>query len=143
MTHGHRHSIRNRAEFYGTSSGSGRLLLRDENGKTWDEEMSPGSLHYIAGHVTHRTINTGDVPLRFVACWPSDAGHDYDIAGENGFGAYVVEEHGKPVLKRTESEAGDGRVRSETWACIAQGTILRFSYDDDVFGPDAGVSPAG
>ena len=101
MTHGHRHSIRNRAEFYGTVSGSGRLLLRDENGKTWDEEMSPGSLHYIAGHVTHRTINTGDVPLRFVACWPSDAGHDYDIAGENGFGAYVVEEHGKPVLKRT------------------------------------------
>lgn len=102
MTHGHRHSIRNRAEFYGTVSGNGRLLLRDENGRVWVEEMTPGSLHYIAGHVAHRTINTGNVPLRFVACWPSDAGHDYDIAGGKGFGARVVEEDGKPVLKVDE-----------------------------------------
>lgn len=99
MTHGHRHSIRNRAEFYGTVSGSGCLLLREEGGRVWTEEMKPGSLHYIAGNVAHRTINTGSVPLRFVACWPSDAGHDYDIAGGKGFGARIVEEGGKPVLK--------------------------------------------
>ena len=102
MTHGHRHSIRNRAEFYGTVAGSGRLLLRDEGGRTWHEEMSPGSLHYIAGHVVHRVINIGDVPLRFVACWPSDAGHDYELDGDRGFGACVLEEHGKPVVRTDE-----------------------------------------
>lgn len=99
MTQGHLHSIRNRAEFYGTVSGQGRLLLRDESGRTWFEEMTPGSLHYIAGHVAHRTINTGNVPLRFVACWPSDAGHDYNVANGKGFGACMVEENGEPVLK--------------------------------------------
>lgn len=99
MTHGHRHTIRNRAEFYGTSNGTGYLLMRDETGHTWCEPMTPGSLHYIAGGVSHRVINTGDVPLRFVACWPSDAGHDYDIGGGKGFGACVIEEDGKPVLK--------------------------------------------
>ena len=99
MTHGHRHSILNRAEFYGTSNGTGCLLLRDEAGRIWCEQMTPGSLHYISGGVAHRVINTGDVPLRFVACWPSDAGHDYDIAGGKGFGACVIEENGRPVLR--------------------------------------------
>ena len=99
MTHGHRHAIRDRAEFYGTVNGAGLLLLRDESGRTWSEPMTPGSLHYIAGHVAHRVINTGNVPLRFVACWPSDAGHDYDIAGGKGFGVRVVEENGNPVMR--------------------------------------------
>ena len=99
MTHGHRHSIGNRAEFYGTVAGTGRLLLRAADGRTWLEEMKPGSLHYIPGNVAHRTINTGEVPLRFFACWPSDAGHDYDIDGGKGFGVRVVQENGKPVLK--------------------------------------------
>jgi glucose-6-phosphate isomerase len=99
MTHGHRHLIRNRAEFYGTTVGTGKLVLRDENGNTWAEEMTPGSLHYIAGNVAHRVVNIGSMPLRFVACWPSDAGHDYEIAGGQGFGAQVIEEHGNPVFK--------------------------------------------
>ncbi len=98
MTHGHRHSIRNRAEFYGTVAGQGRLIFRDDAQGTWFEEMTPGSLHYIAGNVAHRVVNIGDQPLRFVACWPSDAGHDYDIAGGQGFGARVIEENGVPVF---------------------------------------------
>lgn len=99
MTHGHRHTIRNRAEFYGTAVGTGKLVLRDNSGNTWAEEMAPGSLHYIAGNVAHRVVNTGSVPLRFVACWPSDAGHDYEIADGQGFGAQVIEENGTPVFK--------------------------------------------
>lgn len=98
MTHGHRHTIRNRAEFYGTVAGNGRLLLRDGTGHTSCEEMSPGTLHYISGNVAHRTVNVGDVPLRFVACWPSDAGHDYDL-GDSGFAVRIVEENGVPVIK--------------------------------------------
>jgi glucose-6-phosphate isomerase len=98
MTHGHRHLLRDRAEFYGTVAGSGMLVLRDADGRTWSEEMQPGSLHYIAGHISHRVVNTGSVPLRFVACWPSDAGHDYDL-GQSGFGLRVLHEQGKAVLQ--------------------------------------------
>ncbi len=101
MTHGHRHVIADRAEFYGTVAGSGKLLLKDSNGHAWFEDMKPGSLHYIAGNVAHRVVNTGDVPLRFVACWPSDAGHDYEIAGGCGFGARISEEQGVAVFTTT------------------------------------------
>ena len=96
MTHGHRHAVLDRAEFYGTMVGSGILVLRDADGRTRHEEMKPGSLHYIAGKVTHRVVNAGDSPLRFVACWPSDAGHDYATVAERGLGLRVMEDHGKP-----------------------------------------------
>jgi len=99
MTHGHRHAIVNRAEFYGTTVGQGKLVLRDESGRVWAEEMKPGSLHYIPGRVAHRVVNTGGVPLRFVACWPSDAGHDYEIAGGKGLGARVLQRNGEPVFE--------------------------------------------
>ena len=102
MTRGHCHVIRNRAEFYGTVSGSGKLLLMDRTGHTWAEDMKPGTLHYIAREVAHRIVNTGDVPIRVTACWPSDAGHDYEVAGGRGFGARIVEgqgeERGVPTL---------------------------------------------
>jgi glucose-6-phosphate isomerase len=101
LTHGHRHKIQNRAEFYGTVAGKGLLVLRDDSGVR-SENMTPGSLHYIPGNVAHRVVNTGDVPLRFVASWPSDAGHDYDLAGERGFGARVLELHGSPVLTEVD-----------------------------------------
>ena len=98
MTRGHRHVVRNRAEFYGTVAGSGKLLLKDSAGHTWFEDMTPGSLHYVPGEVSHRVVNTGDIPLRFIACWPSDAGHDYEIAGGRGFGARITEQQGVAVF---------------------------------------------
>jgi glucose-6-phosphate isomerase len=98
MTHGHRHTIRDRAEFYGTVTGTGMLVMQDAGGKAWAEEMTPGSLHYIPGHVAHRVVNTGQASLRFVACWPSDAGHDYDIFGEAGFSVRIMEKQGRPEM---------------------------------------------
>jgi glucose-6-phosphate isomerase len=104
MTHGHRHNIRDRAEFYGTVAGIGKLVLSDSARHTWFEDMTPGSLHYIAGNVAHRVVNTGHSPLRFIACWPSDAGHDYDIAGGRGFGARIIEVQGAPVFTITRTD---------------------------------------
>ena len=103
MTHGHRHAILDRAEFYGTTVGEGMLVMKGEDGRTWSEEMKPGSLHYIPGHVSHRVVNTGDKPLRFVACWPSDAGHDYGTITSSGMGLRVMKEEGKtsPVVKQS------------------------------------------
>src|SRR6266568_8620170 len=87
MTHGHYHLKRDRTEYYGTVEGVGALVLMDQDRRTRMESMSPGSLHFIPPHTAHRVVNTGQVPLRFVACWPSDAGHDYDSIRKHGFGS--------------------------------------------------------
>src|SRR5438128_4938358 len=78
MTHGHFHHKADRTEFYSTVLGIGALILMNEARKTWIEEMAPGSLHHIPPRTAHRVANTGTRPLHFVACWPSDAGYDYD-----------------------------------------------------------------
>lgn len=98
MTHGHFHRKRDRTEYYATVEGEGALILMDENRKTWMEPMSAGSVHFIPANVAHRVANTGNVPLRFVACWPSDAGHDYDSIREHGFGARLVSVNGAATL---------------------------------------------
>jgi glucose-6-phosphate isomerase, archaeal len=100
MTHGHFHLKRDRTEFYGTVEGRGALILMSEDRKTRMEEMSPGSLHFIPPNTAHRVANTGKVPLSFVACWPSDAGHDYDSIRKFGFGARLININDKPALVR-------------------------------------------
>ena len=98
MTKGHFHHIRNRGEFYVTRKGQGALLLMKEGGPTVSETMSPGSVHYIPGHHAHRVVNTGNEPLVFIACWPSDAGYDYAAIERNGFSARLLRRNGMPAL---------------------------------------------
>ncbi len=98
MTHGHFHAIRDRAEFYATVRGSGAMLFMDENGATWSQDMAPGTVHYIPGNAAHRVVNTGDVPLVFLASWPSDAGHDYARIRATGFSRRMVLRNGEPCL---------------------------------------------
>jgi glucose-6-phosphate isomerase len=64
--------------------------------------MSPGSLHFIPPNTAHRVANVGAVPLRFVACWPSDAGHDYDSIRKHGFGARLRSVNGEATLVRSD-----------------------------------------
>lgn len=98
MTKGHHHSKRSRGEFYLTVAGSGALILMDENRKTVFEPMSPGTLHYVAAYTAHRVANTGSCLLTVLACWPSDAGHDYDVIARDGFSARLRNIGGSPVL---------------------------------------------
>lgn len=102
MTHGHFHEKRDRTEYYATIEGEGALILMEESGKTWMEPMSPGTLHFIPPNVAHRVANTGTIPLRLVACWPSDAGHDYSVIRQSGFGARLLKVNGKPFLVRSD-----------------------------------------
>jgi glucose-6-phosphate isomerase, archaeal len=102
MTYGHRHVKQNRAEYYSCIQGTGVLIMMDASGRTWIEGMTPGSVHYIRGDATHRVANTGQSLLKFLACWPSDAGHDYDVIRGRGFGARLVARNGAPVLVPTE-----------------------------------------
>ena len=99
MTKGHFHKIRNRAEIYICMEGEGMLILMNEDRThTWAERMEPGSVHYINGFIAHRTANTGSGILSFGACWPSDAGHDYDTISEHGFSKILVDRGGVPTL---------------------------------------------
>jgi glucose-6-phosphate isomerase len=98
MTKGHFHAQSDRAEFYWGIQGKGMLILMDCERNTWAEEEYPGSLHYIGADIAHRLANTGTVNLIVGACWPSDAGHDYEKIAKNGFSARLIDVDGKPVL---------------------------------------------
>ncbi len=99
MTRGHVHEKSDRAEYYWGIQGEGMLLLMDRKGNTWGERMAPGSVHHIMAETAHRVANTGQEPLIFGACWPSDAGHDYSGISRKGFTARLLEVNGEPVLK--------------------------------------------
>ena len=98
MTKGHFHANMNRGEYYWGVEGEGRLIMMDQNRRVWSERMFPGSLHYIPGGVAHRVANIGYSVLSFAACWPSDAGHDYQVILENGFSASLQCVNGNPQL---------------------------------------------
>jgi glucose-6-phosphate isomerase len=98
MTKGHFHAIENRAEYYWGIEGEGVLLLMDKNRNTHAERMIPGSLHYIPGFTAHRVVNTGNCILRFGACWPSDAGYNYDLIMSEGFSKRVKNIDNVPSL---------------------------------------------
>ena len=103
MTKGHFHAKSDRAEFYWGVQGKGMLILMDRDRNTWAEQVYPGSLHYIAGEIAHRLANTGNENLVVGACWPSDAGHDYEQIASSGFSARLLEIDGKAQLFETES----------------------------------------
>jgi glucose-6-phosphate isomerase len=99
MTRGHFHSKLDTAEFYWGIGGEGVLLLMSEDRSIRAERMGPGSLHYIPGRVAHRVVNTRGEVLTFGACWPSDAGHDYESIRCEGFSARVRRGPDGPVVE--------------------------------------------
>lgn len=100
MTRGHFHLNETCGEFYYGAQGNGLLMLMDAHGKTWAEEVFPGSVHYIKGSLAHRLINTGDEIFKVVACWPIAAGHDYERVEKQPFGYRVFKYNNK--LKHKE-----------------------------------------
>jgi glucose-6-phosphate isomerase len=98
MTQGHFHKLSNRAEYYWGIKGEGAVILMDRNRNCRAELMHPGSLHYIPAHTAHRVANTGNTQLVFSACWPADAGYDYDEIIQHGFSARLFNKNEKPEL---------------------------------------------
>lgn len=98
MTHGHFHKLADRGEYYWGLEGKGVLLLMDQQRNTRAEYVYPGSLHYIPAYTAHRVANIGDTELSFGACWPSDAGHNYDEIKERGFSKRLINQNGTPTL---------------------------------------------
>lgn len=98
LTQGHFHKIGNRAEYYWGIEGDGVLVLMNRNRVCKTEKVQKGSLHYIPANTAHRVVNTGNTILSFGACWPSDAGYDYEEIKQNGFSVRVVEIDGAPAV---------------------------------------------
>ncbi len=98
MTRGHFHAIEDRAEYYWGVHGEGMLVLMNRDREAWAERMFPGSLHYIPGGTAHRVANTGAARLIIGACWPSDAGHNYDAISHHGFSARLMDVADSPTL---------------------------------------------
>jgi glucose-6-phosphate isomerase len=98
MTKGHFHRSLNSAECYWGVKGEGMLILMDSTRKVWAERMSPGSLHYIPAGIAHRVANVGSEELVFSACWPSDAGHDYETIAHEGFAHRLLNVNNVPQL---------------------------------------------
>jgi len=103
MTHGHFHLKRDRSEYYATLDGDGALILMDERRRAWMEPMAAGSVHFIPPRTAHRVANIGNSPLRFMACWPADAGHDYEIIRNQGFGSRLLRVDDKATLVRVDA----------------------------------------
>ena len=99
MTRGHFHLQRDRSEYYSTISGTGMLVLMDEQRRGSVQPMEPGTTHYIPARSAHRVVNTGETPLTVLACWPSDAGHDYTAIDEYGFSLRVIRRAGRPQVQ--------------------------------------------
>lgn len=89
MTKGHFHAEEDTAEFYWGITGQGLLLCMDEQGRTTCRQISPGVLLYIPRRSAHRLVNTGNSVLTVGACWPSNAGHNYDRIRRTGFSVRV------------------------------------------------------
>lgn len=88
MTKGHWHTAEE-GEVYEGMGGSGILLLFDGTENRW-VDLSNGAIGYIPPGWAHRTVNTGEVPFRFLAIYPGAAGHDYERVLAAGMGARVM-----------------------------------------------------
>ncbi|NPA48053.1 MAG: cupin domain-containing protein [Thermococci archaeon] len=98
FTKGHFHARADRAEVYHTLRGKGGMLLQTPEGKVEWVPMWPGTVVYVPPYWAHRTVNTGEEPLVFLAVYPADAGHDYGSIREKGFAKLVVDEDGEVRL---------------------------------------------
>lgn len=99
LTKGHFHSWREAAEVYIGLEGTGRMLLEDEKtGKSKMLSLKKNSVVYVPGHVAHRTVNCGDIPLKYIGVYPAGAGHDYGVIADRNFRSVIAEVNGKPEL---------------------------------------------
>ncbi len=102
MTKGHFHMDESCEEIYIGKAGEGLLMYMDHTGNTWCEKVFSGSVHHISGRYAHRLINTGDEPLKVMACWNSRAGHNYEAIQKQPFGYRVMKKDGKVEAVKNE-----------------------------------------
>lgn len=99
LTRGHFHLNTDYPEYYLCVSGEGRLIKWDGKDEVIVETMKPGSLHWIDGRYAHRMCNVGDSKLNVMACYPTNALHNYDAIEKTGFPVRIYKENGNVIIK--------------------------------------------
>lgn len=99
MTKGHIHVDKEMTEVYFGLAGNGLLLLKDENGETFAQEVKRNSVHFIDGRWAHRLINTGNEELQVGAFWNANEMQDYQKVEDDPFGFRVFKKNGKIEVK--------------------------------------------
>ena len=99
MTKGHFHTILDTSEIYWTLSGEGYMVMENPEGDTIERPLRRGEVLYVPRRYAHRTVNTGDKPLRLFFAFAADAGHDYGTIETKGYHKMIVELDGKPVVR--------------------------------------------
>ena len=110
MTKGHHH-YRDTAEIYVGMSGSGLMIMETRAGDFARAELLPSSAVYVPPGWAHRTVNTANTPLAFLAIYPGDAGHDYESIERHGFSHRVHRGNAGYELRPADA-AADGQTRA-------------------------------
>ena len=97
MTKGHFHERNDQPEVYHCVQGEGVLQLMTRQGEYVAVKWEPGTISHIPPQFAHRVVNTGSVPLVFVAVFHVAAGHDYALIEERGFKYMILEKNGQPT----------------------------------------------
>ncbi|MFH0816148.1 MAG: glucose-6-phosphate isomerase family protein [Methanobacteriota archaeon] len=95
MTRGHFHKSADAGELYYGLAGSGVILMQDRLGSVTEVDIAEGAVVYIPPGLAHRSVNTGQGELVFLAVYSPQAGHDYESIVRRGFSKRVVERDGK------------------------------------------------
>ncbi|MEM4878013.1 MAG: glucose-6-phosphate isomerase family protein, partial [Thermoplasmata archaeon] len=84
--------------------GKGILLLENRSGNTKSFNMFRGAIINVEPDYAHRSINTGDDKLIFLAIYASDAGHEYEYVKERGFSFLVLDKDGPKLVGRKSTQ---------------------------------------
>lgn len=102
MTKGHIHVDEQMTEVYFGLEGNGLLLLKDEKGETFAQEVKRNTVHFIDGRWAHRLINTGDSELRVGAFWNANEKQDYQKVENDPFGFRVFKKKGTLKIEKEQ-----------------------------------------
>lgn len=98
-TRGHAHANPHTEEYILCMDGDGLLMLLDDEGNCWAEELEEGSLHHIPEGLSRRVINLGDRPVYLSFCRPANAP---DLKGEmkgTEFPCRIYDGNGEMAIK--------------------------------------------
>jgi glucose-6-phosphate isomerase len=95
MTKGHFHEREDQPEVYHCVQGEGVLQMMTREGEYVSALWKQDTITHIPPQYAHRVVNTGKIPLIFVAVFHVAAGHEYDLIEKRGFRYMVVEKDGK------------------------------------------------
>jgi len=98
MTKGHFHESAGAGEVYFGLKGHGLILLQNKDGEAREIELTAGIVACIPPGWAHRSVNTGEEDFIFLAGFPKDAGHDYDVIKKEGFNKRVLEINGNATV---------------------------------------------